>query len=106
MVVLCPTGRFNVLQDIQDIFYQPLISPSCRTIIYELMMLEYPYKCLPLQTRIWRVGKGDLQALTLVPKGRLRNIIWRCWVESPLCRPSFKELLATIEQDVSWGRGK
>lgn len=49
------------------------------------------------------MGRGDLQALTLIPKGRLRSIIWRCWVESPPSRPSFKELLATIEQDVSAG---
>ena len=80
-----------------------LVLLSYRTIIYELMMLEYPYKCLPLESRIWRVGKGDRQALALVPKGRLRSIIWRCWVESPQCRPSFKELLTTIEQDVSVG---
>lgn len=65
------------------------------------MLLEYPYKALPLETQIWRIGRGDLQALTLIPKGRLRSIICRCWVESPQRRPSFKELLASIEQDVS-----
>lgn len=69
------------------------------TIVYELMLLEYPYKTLPLETQIWRIGRGDLQDLALIPKGRLRSIICCCWAENPQHRPSFKELLAGIEQD-------
>ena len=81
--------------------YDITIIAFYRTIIYELMLLEYPYKSVPLETQIWRIGRGDLQALTLVPKGRLRSIISRCWEESPQRRPIFKDLLARLEQDVS-----
>lgn len=70
------------------------------------MLLEYPYKSVPLETQIWRIGRGDLQALTLVPKGRLRTIISRCWAEPPQRRPIFKDLLARLEQDVSERGGR
>lgn len=75
--------------------------PSYRTIVYELMLLEYPYKSFSLETQIWRVGKGKMQGLTLLPRGQLKSIIARCWKESPQHRPTFKDILAIIEHDVS-----
>ena len=76
----------------------------CSTIVYELMMLEYPYKSCPLMTQIWLVGTGKVQELVRLPKGKLRSIIARCWKETPNHRPTFKDILANIEHDVSmWG---
>ena len=72
-----------------------------RTIIYELMALEQPYKSFPLETQIWRVGMGKVQELILLPRSQLRSLIARCWKEPPSHRPSFKEILNMLEQDVS-----
>ena len=72
-----------------------------RTIVYELMSLEHPYKSYPLETQIWRVGKGKVQGLMLLARGQLRSVIARCWKETPDHRPGFKDILAMLEQDVS-----
>ncbi len=74
---------------------------SSSTLIYELVNLQKPFQSVPAEAVIWRVGRGECQSLTLVPKGRLRTLISRCWAEQPSSRPSFKELLTTLEQNVS-----
>ena len=65
------------------------------------MLLEYPYKSFSLETQIWRVGKGETQGLTLLPRGQLRSIIACCWKENLQHRPTFKDILVIIEHDVS-----
>ena len=71
------------------------------TIIYELISLEHPYKHLPAECLIWQVGQGRTQSVTLLPKGRFRNIIHSCWRGNPHRRPSFTELLVILEETVS-----
>ena len=82
-------------------FFLFLINP-CSTIVYELMSLDYPYKHLPTECVIWRVGQGKTQPVTLLPKGRFRNIINSCWRESPQKRPSFTQLLVILEETVGF----
>ena len=64
------------------------------------MSLEHPYKHLPVECVIWRVGQGKTQPVTLLPKGRFRNIINSCWRESPQKRPNFTQLLVILEETV------
>jgi hypothetical protein len=63
--------------------------------------LEPAYKHLPAECVIWRAGKGKTQPVTLLPKGRFRNIINSCWRESPQKRPTFTQILVTLEETVS-----
>lgn len=72
-----------------------------RTIVYELMSLEQPYKHLQAECLIWQVGQGRTQSVALLPKGRFRNIITSCWRENADRRPSFTELLVVLEETVS-----
>ena len=64
------------------------------------MSLEHAYKHLPAECVIWRVGQGKMQPVTLLPKGRFRNIISSCWRENPQKRPSFTQLLVVLEETV------
>lgn len=73
-----------------------------RTIVYELMSLEQPYKYLQAECLIWQVGQGRTQSVALLPKGRFRNIITSCWRENMDRRPSFTELLVVLEETVSF----
>ena len=79
----------------------PLPPFPCSTIVYELVTLEHPFSTLPLHSLIWQVGQGATQSLTKLPKGRFKSITAQCWRENPALRPTFDDILATIEQNVS-----
>ena len=69
--------------------------------MYELVTLDRPFRAIPLEVLIWRVGRGERQSLTQVSRGKFQEVIGQCWSENPAHRPSFKDLLTTIERDVS-----
>ena len=71
------------------------------TLVYELVLLGKPFKNVPRECVIWRVGSGRLQPLSLLPRDRLRGIIQRCWKLNPDSRPTFKTILSDVEQNVS-----
>ena len=79
----------------------PLPPFPCSTIVYELVTLEHPFSTLPLHSLIWQVGQGATQSLTKLPKGRFKSITAQCWRENPALRPTFDDILATIEQNMS-----
>lgn len=70
------------------------------TLLYELVLLCKPFKNVSRECLIWRVGSGHLQPLSLLPRDRLRGIIQRCWQLSPDSRPTFKNILSDVEQNV------
>ena len=70
------------------------------TLTYELVSLELPFKDVPLIDIIWCVGNGHHQQLTLLSKGRFRSVITRCWNQHSIRRPTFKEVLTSIQDDV------
>lgn len=71
------------------------------TLLYELILIGKPFRNATRECVIWRVGNGCLQPLTLLPRDRLRGIIQRCWQLSPDSRPTFKDILTDVEQNVS-----
>ena len=75
--------------------------PLSRTLLYELVALEKPFKCVPRESVVWQVGTGQFQPLSLLPRDRLRGIIQRCWRLQPESRPTFKDILTDVEQNVS-----
>ena len=82
--------------------FLPSLPPlPCRTIVYELVTLEHPFATLPLHSLIWQVGQGATQPLTKLSKGRFKSITAQCWRENPTLRPTFNDILAFIEQNVS-----
>ena len=81
--------------------FPPLPLFPCSTIVYELVTLEHPFSTLPLHSLVWQVGQGDTQSLTKLPKGRFKSITAQCWRENPALRPTFDDILTTIEQNVS-----
>ena len=70
------------------------------TIAYELMTLEFPYKHLPLECLIFRAGCGETQSLELISNRHFKTTISKCWNPIPQHRPSFKELVTSLEQNV------
>ena len=70
------------------------------TIAYELMTLEFPYKHLPLECLIFRAGCGETQSLELISNRHFRTTISKCWNPIPQHRPSFKDLVTSLEQNV------
>ena len=79
----------------------PSLPPSS-TLVYELLTLETPLSSLSVEELIWAVGQGHTQSLSRLPKSRFCRLISQCWRNNPELRPSFNELLAAIEQDVSY----
>ena len=67
------------------------------TITYELVTMNKPFKSTPLVSQIWQVGNGKCQPLTLLPRSRFRSIIHRCWRDFQTKRPSFVDILASVE---------
>lgn len=86
--------------------------PSCHgdifafgSIVYELVTLEKPFKNASLLNLIWQVGNGACQPLSLLPRGRFKGIISHCWYENPSKRPSFKEILSSVADNLLLPRG-
>lgn len=75
--------------------------PMSSTLLYELILIGKPFRNATRECVIWRVGNGCLQPLTLLPRDRLKGIIQRCWQLSPDSRPTFKDILTDVEQNVS-----
>lgn len=82
--------------------------PSCSadmfafgSIVYELVTLEKPFKATDLLSLIWQVGNGKTQSLSLLSRGKFRRMITRCWSESPAQRPSFKEILSSVADNLT-----
>ena len=50
---------------------------------------------------IWEVGNNRHQSLHSMNSGKLKDIVQRCWNSEAELRPSFKELLCTLEHNVS-----
>ena len=67
------------------------------TITYELVTMNKPFKSTPLVSQIWQVGNGKCQPLTLLPRSRFRSIIRDCWSDFQAKRPSFVNILASVE---------
>ena len=83
--------------------FPPLPESLCThsTLLYELVLLGKPFKDMSRECVIWCVGSGHCQPLSLLPRDRLRGIIQKCWQLSPESRPSFKNILTDVEQNVS-----
>ena len=83
--------------------FLPSLPPSlflCSTIIYELMNMSLPFHKTPGELIIWQVGNCHTQSLTHLHDGKLKEIVTQCWLPASVQRPSFKELLGTLEQNV------
>ncbi len=76
------------------------------TIAYELMTLERPYTNLSLVDLVWKLGNGLYQSLDLLPKGRFRSIISKCWSTVPTKRPKFNKILSQVQDDSQQLLGK
>ena len=81
----------------------PSLPPSLSysTIVYEMVTKSRPFPTTPGELIIWEVGSGRCQSLQHMNTGKLKDIVQRCWSSSPEYRPSFKELLSTLEHNVS-----
>ena len=64
-------------------------------------MMERPFSGVAGNAIIWQVANGRTQSLHRLQEGKFKQVISRCWSEKPSRRPSFVELLDTIEQNVS-----
>lgn len=74
------------------------------TIVYELTTLKRPYHNLSLVDLIWKLGNMEYQPLDALPKNRFRSIISKCWSICPLKRPSFKKILASVQDESILGK--
>ena len=63
--------------------------------------MSRPFPTTPGELIIWEVGNNRCQSLHHMHSGKLKDIIQRCWFPDAEVRPSFKELLGTLEQNVS-----
>ena len=79
----------------------PLPPFSLSTIVYEMVTVSRPFRATPGELIVWEVGNGRCQSLHHMNPGKLRDIIKHCWTSGPEYRPTFKELLSTLEHNVS-----
>ena len=79
----------------------PFSLPHYSTIVYEMVTKSLPFYKTPGELIIWEVGNNRCQSLSLMHDGKLKDIVQACWFPNPELRPSFKELLGTLEQNVS-----
>ncbi len=77
------------------------ISYAHRTLVYEMVTMERPFHGVHGNSLIWQVSTGRTQSLTRLQRGKFREVIAHCWRADRLRRPSFQQLLGTIEQNVS-----
>ena len=69
--------------------------------MYEMVTLSHPFSGVEPHSQIWQVGNGHCPSLERVQEGRLKDVVRGCWREEADKRPSFEDLLWTIEQNVS-----
>lgn len=74
---------------------------SYRTLVYEMVTMSRPFSGTEGHALIWQVSNGRCSSLEKVQEGRLKDVVQGCWQEKPDKRPSFKDLLWTIEQNAS-----
>jgi serine/threonine protein kinase len=74
---------------------------SFGTIVYEMVTMSRPFSSTPGELIIWEVGNNRCQSLHHMNSGKLKDLIQRCWSADAALRPSFKELLGTLEQNMS-----
>ncbi len=72
------------------------------TMLYEMLTRDKPFSSTPGNLIIYQVGRGSTYPLdNSLRDGKFKQIIKKCWRKDPNTRPSFQELLSTIEQNVS-----
>ena len=65
--------------------------------------MERPFAGVPTEMVIWEVGNERLFPLRKLHEGcRFRQIVSNCWRADPEKRPTFEDLLLTLENNVSW----
>ena len=69
--------------------------------------MERPFAGVPTDLVIWEVGNERVFPLRKLQEGcRFRQIVSNCWRADPERRPTFEDLLLTLENNVSWKRGR
>ena len=74
--------------------------------MYEMVTMSHPFSGVEGHSLIWQVGNGRCPSLERVQEGRLKDVVRGCWQAEAVKRPSFEDLLWTIEQNVSVQMGK
>ena len=75
------------------------------TLVYEMMTMERPFAGVPTDMVIWEVGNERMFPPRKLQEGcRFRQIVSNCWRADPERRPTFEDLLLTLENNVSWKR--
>ena len=75
---------------------------SYSTLVYEMMTTERPFANVPSNMVIWEVGNERVFPLRKLQDGcRFRQIVSNCWRADESKRPSFEDLLLTLENNVS-----
>ena len=64
--------------------------------------MERPFAGVPTDLVIWEVGNERVFPLRKLHEGcRFRQMVGNCWRGDPERRPSFEDLLLTLENNVS-----
>ena len=64
--------------------------------------MERPFTGVAANTVIWEVGNERLHPLEKLQEGcRFRQIVSSCWRVDEMRRPSFEDLVLTLENNVS-----
>lgn len=74
---------------------------SFGTIVYEMVTMQRPFTGVHGNCIVWQVATGRTHSLQQLAEGKFRDLVQGCWTERPHQRPSFKELLEEIEQNMS-----
>lgn len=70
-----------------------------RTVWYELLCGEWPYKEHSPEAMIWQIGRGMKQSLANLQASRdLKDILMACWAFNVKDRTEFSKLLKTLER--------
>jgi kinase suppressor of Ras 2 len=70
-----------------------------RTVWYELLCSEWPFKSQPPEAIIWQVGKGVKQPLANLQASRdVKDILMLCWSFREEDRPDFIRLVNILDK--------